>query len=174
MPSLTERIVDVESQASLASRARRKRWRWFADVFPHLSEMSVIDLGGTVNSWHHAPVRPRQVVVVNFDANENPAPDESGDWTRVIVGDACDLPAELDGERFDLVYSNSVLEHVGGYARRQAFAESVHRLGERHWIQTPYRYFPVEPHFLFPGFQHLPLRVKAQVMRRWPIGHFAG
>src|SRR5205807_9353548 len=70
--------------------------------------------------------------------------------------------------------SNSVLEHVGGYARRQAFAESVHRLGERHWIQTPYRYFPVEPHFLFPGFQHLPLRIKAQAMRRWPIGHFAG
>ena len=45
------------------------------------------------------------------------------------------------------------------------------RLADRHWIQTPYRYFPVEPHWLFPGFQFLPLALRAEVARRWPLAH---
>jgi hypothetical protein len=101
---------------------------------------------------------------------EQPADDPG---VRTLVGDACALPDALRGERFDLVYSNSVLEHVGGHARREAFAASVHALGEAHWIQTPYRYFPVEPHWLLPGFQFLPVRARAAVTVRWPLGNYA-
>jgi hypothetical protein len=92
-------------------------------------------------------------------------------WVRNVAGDACDLPDELRHERFDLVFSNSVIEHVGGHTRRVAFADSVHALGEHHWIQTPNRYFPIEPHMLFPGAQFLPAGVRARVIRRWPVGH---
>ena len=104
------------------------------------------------------PVRAERV-----DANGNGS-------VKAVVGDACSLPAELRGERFDLVYSNSVLEHVGGHDRRLAFAASVHELGDAHWIQTPYRYFPVEPHWLCPGLQLLPVRARAEVTLRWPLG----
>ena len=41
----------------------------------------------------------------------------------------------------------------------------MRELAQLHWVQTPYRYFPVEPHFLFPGFQFLPLTVRAVLMR---------
>lgn len=88
------------------------------------------------------------------------------------MGDACDLPVRLRAQHFDLVYSNSVLEHVGGFARRCAFAETARGLGEHLWVQTPYRYFPLEPHWLFPFFQLLPLALRAQVTLRWPIGHY--
>ena len=47
----------------------------------------------------------------------------------------------------------------------------VHRLAARHWIQTPYRYFPIEPHWLFPGFQFMPVSVRAEISRRWPLVH---
>jgi len=43
----------------------------------------------------------------------------------------------------------------------------VHQLAPRHWIQTPYRYFPVEAHYLFPGFQFLPVRARAELAHRW-------
>ena len=134
--------------------------------------MRVVDLGGTVGSWLAAPVRPQQVVLVNDDARENP-PEAGQPGIQVVLGDACDLPPAVRDERFDLVYSNSVIEHVGGHWRRAAFAASVHRLSDRHWVQTPYRYFPLEPHFLFPGFALLPLRAQAEVVRRWPLGHYA-
>jgi hypothetical protein len=70
-----------------------------------------------------------------------------------------------------LVVSNSLIEHVGGYQRRRSFAEVVRAAAPLHWVQTPDRYFPFEPHYVGPGFQFLPLGVRAQVVRRWPLNH---
>jgi len=69
------------------------------------------------------------------------------------------------------VYSNSLIEHVGGFARRQAVAEVVRELAPHHWVQTPARSFPIEPHFLFPGFQFLPLSARARILEHWKLRH---
>ncbi|MET8156598.1 class I SAM-dependent methyltransferase [Sphaerisporangium sp. NPDC005289] len=163
--ALRSRFVDAPD--SLGAKARARRWNWFAQSFPDLSEMSVIDLGGTAGAWLRAPVRPAHVHVVNL---EKP-PTELPGWLRADVADACELPAAILDTKYDLVFSNAVIEHVGGHLRRQMFADSVHRLAGRHWVQTPYRYFPVEPHFLFPGFQYLPIAVRTSLLRRWPLVH---
>jgi hypothetical protein len=62
-----------------------------------------------------------------------------------------------------------VIEHVGGHAKRKQMADVVRQLGDRHWIQTPYRYFPIEPHWVFPGFQFLPTNLGARVAEVWPF-----
>ncbi len=136
----------------------------FLDLYPDLDQMRLIDLGGTANYWRSAPVRPAHVLVVNLEKQEN---DES--WMRTVVGDVCELAPELGDDRYDVVYSNSVIEHVGGHARRQQMADVIARLGDRHWVQTPYRYFPIEPHWLFPGFQFLPTKWASKVARSWPL-----
>ncbi|WP_206313824.1 class I SAM-dependent methyltransferase [Streptomyces coryli] len=130
--------------------------------------MRVLDLGGTPASWRAAPVRPAQVTVVNIDPGVagDPEPD-----VQFLAADACQLPALLPGVEFDLVYSNSLLEHLGGHANRARLAEVVAASASHHWIQTPYRYFPVEPHWLFPGMQWLPFQVRVQISQRWPYGH---
>jgi hypothetical protein len=84
-----------------------------------------------------------------------------------VVADAC---AKQPGS-YDLVVSNSLLEHVGGHERRLRFSEAVHASAEKHWVQTPYRYFPIEPHWVFPGFQFLPTAAKKFTSRSWPLGH---
>lgn len=86
-----------------------------------------------------------------------------------MLADACDLPAEIADRGFDLVYSNSLLEHVGGYWRRVAIAKGVHRLAPHHWVQTPARYFPVEQHWMMPFFQFLPAGLRARAGRSWPL-----
>src|SRR5262249_50192158 len=53
--------------------------------------------------------------------------------------------------------------------RRLRFAESVHKLATAHWVQTPYRYFPIEPHFLAPGMQYLPVAARANMAQFWPL-----
>ncbi|ETK34263.1 class I SAM-dependent methyltransferase [Microbispora sp. ATCC PTA-5024] len=163
--ALRSRFVDAPD--SLGAKARARRWAWFAECFPDLGQMTVIDLGGTASAWLRAPIRPAHVHIVNLDA----PPADLPSWIRADVADACDLPASIKGTTYDLVYSNAVIEHVGGHVRRQMFADAVHGLAERHWVQTPYRYFPVEPHFLFPGFQFLPLTARTEILRRWPLVH---
>lgn len=138
-------IWDPQDDRSISTQMRSHRWALLGRTFPDLSEMRVLDLGGTADSWRLAPVRPKQLILLNS------APQDPGvEWTTTVVGDACDLPASLASEHFDLIYSNSVIEHVGGHWRRERFAEVVHDVAEHHWVQTPYRYFPVEPHWLFP------------------------
>ncbi|MBO3746960.1 class I SAM-dependent methyltransferase [Streptosporangiaceae bacterium NEAU-GS5] len=164
--ALRRRFVDAPD--SLGAKARAKRWQWFADNFPDLGEMNVIDLGGTASAWLRAPIRPAHVRVVNL--GDSPA-EEPPSWITFDTGDACDLPSSIRDDKYDLVFSNAVIEHVGGHYRRQKFADAVHELAPRHWVQTPYRYFPIEPHYLFPGFQFLPVNVRAEVLRKWPLIH---
>jgi hypothetical protein len=148
---------------SRESRARRSDM--LLRRFPDLAEMAVVDLGGTAAFWRQVDVRPLSVTVVNLKAARPPEP-----WLSFVRGDAC-APPSLDGREFDLVFSNSLIEHVGGHFRRAQLAEVVHRLAPHHWVQTPYRYFPVEPHWMFPGFQFLPVAARAAITRRWRFGH---
>lgn len=157
----------VDSPTSVAAKARARRWDVFLAQFPGFRDMTVLDLGGTVEAWRRAPVRPEQVFVVNLDARA----DAELDGVEFVQGDACALPAAVSGRQFDLVFSNAVLEHVGGHLHRLRFAETVRSSAPRYWVQTPYRYFPVEPHWLFPGFQFLPLAARVEVSRRWPLVH---
>lgn len=155
----------VDSPSSLGARRRQRRAGWLSEAFPALADMNVIDLGGRVETWSNAPVRPAHVHVVNL---EQP-PAETPTWADVDHGDACQLPDPIAQRRYDLVFSNSVIEHVGGHERRLRFAETVHRLADAHWIQTPYRYFPVEPHWIAPGMQFLPVWARVRVARAWPL-----
>jgi len=111
--------------------------------------------------WLRAPFRPATIHIVNLQA----PPSEVPAWMRVDQGDACALSDAIASGKYDLVFSNSVLEHVGGHAQRARFADNVHALSTRHWVQTPYRYFPVEPHWLSQGFQFLPLSARAEWAR---------
>ncbi|MBY0441675.1 MAG: class I SAM-dependent methyltransferase [Mycobacteriaceae bacterium] len=163
---LRDVATDVNSTRSLSGRARTRRWQHLIEIFPAFSEMRVLDLGGTPDSWRLAPVLPKSVTTVNLLPLAS-----SAAGITAIHADVCDLPSAVTSERFDLVFSNSLLEHLGGHARRQQFVDHVHSLADRHWVQTPYRYFPVEPHWLFPGMQWLPYEVRVQISMRWNRGH---
>jgi hypothetical protein len=166
LPSaLTGRVVDAYDTRSLSARARAKRWKVFLDTFPDIAEMSVLDLGGDARAWRHAPARPAHVHLVNLFHQDVDEP-----WMNVTIGDVCDPSIELP--KVDLTYSNSVIEHVGGHWRRERFAEAV-RAADRFWVQTPNRYFPIEPHFMFPWLQHLPLSARRSVVTKWPLGNYA-
>jgi hypothetical protein len=157
-------IADPAEQRSIGTSLRRKRWEVFRQRFRDIEKMRVLDLGGTVKHWETSPIRPKSVVVVNL------LPESSDiDWITAVQGDACEPPPLVREAEFDLVYSNSLIEHLGGHARRCHFASVVHAIASHHWVQTPYRYFPIEPHWLFPGLQFLPQRARAWAIRRWPL-----
>jgi hypothetical protein len=167
MPWLSERIIDPGRAGSLAARLRARRWETFIRRFPEFAQMSVLDLGGTAGAWRLVPARPARLVLLNI------APPGELEGAQSAIGDACDPPDWVRRERFDLVFSNSLIEHVGGHWRRERFAEVVRDRGERYWIQTPNRYFPLEPHYVAPLFQFVPLAARAWLVARWPVGSLA-
>jgi hypothetical protein len=83
---------------------------------------------------------------------------------RQIRGDGRRLPF-ADGA-FDVAYSNSVIEHVGDGEDQRRFAAEVRRVAARLWVQTPSRWFPVEPHLVAPFVHFLPRRLQ-HVLARW-------
>lgn len=161
------KLGDPRDPASFSSRRRAIRFREFLRRFPDLGSLRVLDLGGTPGYWHAAPVRPAHVTTVNLDDF-----DPGASWVEHVVADACDMATltRCRGE-YDLVVSNSLLEHVGGYQRRRELAEVIRTAAPACWVQTPDRVFPVEPHYVGPVFQFLPLRLRAWVVRHWPFNH---
>ena len=57
---------------------------------------------------------------------------------------------------FDVVYSNAVIEHVGGRERQEAFVREALRVGRRVFVTTPNRWFPIEVHTRLPLVHWLP------------------
>lgn len=162
---VTSRFVGAYDEGSASAGFRAKRFAALATTFPELSEMRVLDIGGDARSWLMGGVRPKELFLLNIFDQQYDEP-----WMHSIKGDGCDLPAGMP--QVDLVYSNSVIEHVGGHWRRERFAENVHAMASAHWVQTPWRYFPIEPHYLMPFAQQIPLPLRTRLTLRWPVGHF--
>ena len=114
-------------------------------------ETRVLDIGGTPGCWELSPVRPRLVLLNTPRAREDLT--GAAEW---VAGDGCRLP--FRDNAFDLVFSNSVIEHVGPPSRQEKFAREVARVGRAYWVQTPDRRFPIEQHLLTPVIHWLPRR----------------
>lgn len=153
------KLIDPDRAGSFTHRFRQRRNEEFKRRFPDLSDMRVLDLGGTAVSWRVLGLRPGSVTIVNLGGVEGPYEP----WMEIVNADAC----KGGFGKYDLVFSNSLMEHLGGHARRQQFADVVQESASAWWIQTPYRYFPIEPHWIFPGFQFLPFRARVMVCQHW-------
>ena len=141
---------------------RLKRMRLFEQAFPITSETRVLDVGGSPEIWEFAKVRPR-LTILNLEAA---LPREAA-GTALVAGDGCFLPFR-DGA-FDIVFSNSVIEHVGDREAQQAFAREIVRVGRSYWVQTPNRRFPFELHLMLPLVHFLPKRIQQAIVSRFTV-----
>ena len=143
-------------------RFRSRRMREFQRLFGVSGQTRVLDVGGTPENWALLPVRP-ELVMLNLTAPEEPV----RDGVQYVVGDARALPFR-DGA-FDLCYSNSVIEHVGERADQAAMAREIARVGRRYYVQTPNRWFPVEPHLFTPFIHFLPRALQRLMWRNFTV-----
>ena len=151
--SLFSRIVDFRDPNSLSSRMRRRRLAFFEGLLDLLPRpVTILDVGGTAAFWQALQVGDGVTIII-LNLRSEPVQEPH---LRSIAGDARDLSAFAD-RSIDIVYSNSVIEHVGSLEDQRRMADEIRRVGKRYFVQTPNAYFPLEPHFLVPGFQFMPL-----------------
>ena len=143
--------------ASIAIDFRRKRFDFFKSLFTSLPRpLHILDVGGTQVFWEIMGFIPDAIhlTILNTEPVEATFP-----TVTTIVGDARDM-REFNDKQFEVVVSNAVIEHVGSFKQQRQMAEEVQRVGKRYIVQTPNRYFPIEPHVLIPFFQFFPLQLK--------------
>lgn len=161
------RVGEEHWGAQTSYRAKRlKRFVEMADsILKRQETCRVIDLGGNRDYWLDLePVwagRKLSFVLVNLQPERLDDP-----RFEAIQGDCRDMSAFADLS-FDIVHSNSLLEHVGRWKDMVATAGEIRRLAPHYFVQTPNFWFPMEPHFRSLFFHWLPepMRV-AKVMRR--------
>jgi SAM-dependent methyltransferase len=139
------------------------------DVFVRAMELTpgtrILDLGGQPMVWQTLQM-PLDITILNLPGAVKTEQQVPQHRIRYVEGDACDV-AEFGPGDFDLIYSNSVIEHVGPEERQEAFASEVRRLGRRYWVQTPSKWFPVEAHCGMPLWWFYPEPLRAAFLERW-------
>ena len=146
----------------LARYFRRRRFARFARAFRLGPATRLVDVGGYAGYWSFFPALPR-VTIVNLE----PPAAKTGAGIGWVVADARRLPFR-DGA-FDVAFSNSVVEHIPGEDNRLAYAREIARVARAYYVQTPYRWFPVEPHLMTPLIHYLPKRWQRPLLLRWTV-----
>ena len=138
---------------------RTRRMSDFWTRFQISPRTRVLDVGGDPFNWSLLPNQPKLVF-----ANVYILKGHTEGW---VIADARNLPFS-DGS-FDVVYSNSVIEHMGGRKNQRLMANESRRVGRHYYVQTPNRYFPVELHLLTPLIHYLPKHMQKRLLRNFTV-----
>ncbi len=152
----------------ISLRSRRHKFRLFMETMAPTAETPVLDVGvddfafgelsvnegscGTLNFFEEMYPWVQRVTALGLHEGErfrSSYPD-----ARYVQGDALALPFE--DRSFDVVFSNAVIEHVGGEEEQRRFVAEALRVSRRAFITTPNRWFPVEVHTRLPLVHWLP------------------
>jgi len=163
--------ANQKNENSISSRQRKKRFEFFLKYCSELRKpLKILDLGGSDYYWQSLNFTDNEnykIEILNIE-NQNT---ENFKNISFLKNDVRDLSFIKDKE-YDLIYSNSLIEHLNNFDEQKKLAKEIQRTGKKYFIQTPNYYFPVEPHFLFPFFQFLSVDMKTKLISNFNLGWF--
>lgn len=154
---------------SLGNWFREKRFNFFKSNLQLLIHekqnetlpIKILDVGGTTSYWENRGFHENPLFCITLlNLFAQPAKHKN---IISVKGNATDLSNFQDKE-FDIVFSNSVIEHLYTYENQKKMSAEVQRVGKYHFIQTPNKHFFIEPHFLLPFFQYFPKQLKYSIL----------
>lgn len=162
-------LFNNSKKDSFAIKFRKQRYSFFLSWLENIdSPVTILDVGGTENYWKMMGVDEEfntHISIVNTISTSM-----VNEKISHIIGNGCNLC--LSNNSFDIVFSNSVIEHVGDLTSQNEMAQEVIRVGKNIFIQTPNKNSFLEPHFLFPFFQFLPKNWQIWLVKNFKMGLF--
>jgi len=125
--------------------------------------VTILDVGGKINFWENRGIAGNtnfEITLINIEKEKSLYSN-----IRTKKGDATDL-SQFDDKSFDIVHSNSVIEHLYNFNNQSKMASEIIRVGKKHIVQTPNKYFFIEPHYLLPFFQFIPNKLKYYILTK--------
>lgn len=178
--------VIVKIFKRFSKNARAKRAAIFKRLFQLNAETKILDLGSESGANIHAilqgtSVHAYNVYIADIDESLLKKGQNEFGFVPLLLGESERIP--VDDLFFDIVYCSSVIEHVtlpknqvwscysGNEFKEQArlrqreFADEIQRIGRQYFVQTPYKYFPIESHTWLPFVFLLPRSLLIPLLR---------
>lgn len=160
-------------EKAAGSRFRLARFSVFLDLIASIPAMDrplrILDVGGVEAYWRDKRQlisRPVEITLINLESKETAKP-----GLVFLKGNACHMP-ELADNSFDVIHSNSVIEHVGQWSSMMSMAKEICRIAPSYFVQTPYYWFPIEPHARTPLLHWLPESLKFRLVMARKCGPY--
>jgi SAM-dependent methyltransferase len=151
---------------SYQTKCRQRRGEIFKQYLNPGEEDLILDLGGGTGAYisQMIPFR-KNVYIADINRKKLKKSAEKGFKTIVLNEDGT-IPNEVG--YFDIIFCSSVIEHVtidkkdmetvqtnkefrkAALKRQKKLAEEIERVGKSYFVQTPYKYFPLESHSRLP------------------------
>jgi hypothetical protein len=173
------KLFDYDDPDSLVYRLRRRRsaalGALIEKIVAETGGCRVLDIGGEARYWRllfgEPWMRNHHVHVTLLNHTDEYVGEElNPELFGTVVADGCALI--YDDRAFDLCHSNSVIEHVGDWSRKVAFARETRRVAPHYYVQTPAFSFPIEPHYRMPFFHWLPEPARVWTLRHFSLGPY--
>ena len=143
---------------------QRKRHQMFYRLMKPLNRERILDVGGDHWFWSVAAECKPHVTCLNLYIPQVVYDTKQFSY---VQGDGRQLP--YSDKEYDIVFSNSTIEHVGTFDDQYKFASEIRRTGKRYWVQTPNKRFFMEPHLITPFIHYLPQRFQEKLIRHFTI-----
>ena len=167
------------SNQSIGKYLRKKRMKLFKKmiekVFLSKGIVNILDIGGTVQYWKiiDREFLKKNKVSITLLNLPNSQINHGDSNFFFIEGDATtNIWEKINMNNFNLIHSNSVIEHVGNWEKMKSFANNIKVFKGDYYIQTPNFWFPIEPHCMTPFFQFFPLPLKIKLVSKFALGHW--
>jgi len=173
-------------QSRISRGTRRRRARLFGRLFAVTPRTRILDLGSSDGS-HIAtllqgmPVAPENVFIADIREDLLEEGRRRFGFHPVLIPESGQL--SFEDRSFDIVFCSSVIEHVTvpkervweersgtefrqlSRIRQAEFAREIRRIAVGYWVQTPYRWFPIESHTWLPLVGWLPRSLQVPLLR---------
>lgn len=169
-----------------SNKAQAARYEIFRRSFVLNKNTKILDIGGA--SGHHinrvlkgTKVQPHNVYIANIKPKVNKEANFIYGYKTILIKEDEGLP--YPDYYFDIVYCNSVIEHVTvpkseiweirsgqefkkkSLVNQNRFSHEIRRLSKQYFVQTPNKHFPIEAHSWLPLLGWFPRRILLPVLK---------
>ena len=156
-----------------------KRAKVFFQYIESLGKpVRLLDIGGTFAFWERMGLRQEHQLSVSLLNNHHIDKSQIDyspcyDYIDNVYGDANEL-TRTDFANYDVVFSNSMLEHLDSKTSQERLTAEILASGKPFFIQVPNKYSLIDPHFPHPFVPFFAAYPKTLQTRLLTIGAFGG
>lgn len=160
---------------SAAAGRRAKRFLYFIQKLPR--PVRIIDLGGSAEMWARWGVTEADRLLITLVNNHHIDKSHLGERLPGNFVSVCQMDVlklcKGDLTSYDVVFSNSMLEHLSSVEEQARLAASIIDCGKPYFVQVPNKDCIVDPHFphlLAPFFAAWPKPLQVRMLTLHHLG----